>query len=167
MRTSATISLISLLLFSSPAWATEVRAGAPLTLGVPLEVDVVGLAYGIHPEVVWYPFPTSGAGFRAAFGLLPGPEYFYWPVEVGYRHEWFRRGDLRPHVGAGFQQQSFLVDGDEIFSRPMVYGEFGARLRVWTDGWVGLQLSPEAGFWTRPGFSLASRVTLQWDFDGE
>ena len=66
---------------------------------LPVEVTVVGLTYGIKPEVVYTPFEQAKwLEAKASVGLMPGPEYFSTPLTLGIRGCYF---DFALHPTAG------------------------------------------------------------------
>ena len=161
--------------WGAPDAAEDVAAGAAerWSLGVPLELDVVGLAIGVHPEALYRPFdPEGGFHLRAAAGTMFGPELtLISPLALGVRQEFFPRKRVQPGLGTGFQWQTFAVYGDGAHNRIDMYMEMSLHVRVQDDFDVGLQISPEFGlvgmgkdgFYSTFGLGMATRLNVQWN----
>jgi hypothetical protein len=154
---------------------TEVRASSepedgPLSagrfsLGVPAEVNIIGLAYGVRPEVLYRPFSTDGGThLRLAVGVLPGPEFVYVPLNVGWRQIFRRAHRLQPHVGAGFEEEILIITEADNVHRRLIYLETGLEWRFMPQGLIGLQMAPSLSVFARPGLILPVRLTFRWDF---
>jgi hypothetical protein len=146
-------------------------SGERWSVGAPVEVDLVGLAVGLHPEVLFRPFTADG-GFhlRAAAGVMAGPELtLLSPLALGIRQELFPRKRVQPGLGTGVQWQSFAVYGDHIHHRLDMYMELAVHVRVHEDYDVGIQLSPEIGMmgiggegaYSTFGLGMAVRLNVQ------
>lgn len=135
-----------------------------ISVGLPAEVDLVGLAVGVHPELLFRPFRPDGAlHLRAATGLMVGPELMLFPVSLGVREELFARKAFNLGLGAGLQLQTFLPYDLPAHPRLDMYLELSATVRV-ADSWhVGVQLSPEIGMVGGFGLGMATRVGVQRD----
>ena len=159
-RSLAAVAVLGLL-----AAANTEAAGAELlhaerfSLGLPAEVNLVGLTYGVHPELLWRPLRPDGAlHLRAATGFTAGRELSTLPVSLGVRGVAFPRKAVRPGVGAGLQLQTFLPHQHPPALRLDTTLELTLDVRV-AEGWrVGTQLSPEFGM--VPGFGLGMAVRL-------
>lgn len=143
----------------------QALAAPSLTVGAPVEYDLIGSNLGLRPELLWRPIAEDSAlNLRAAVGLLPGPEYLYLPASLGVRGEWGRRADwrVRPSAGLGVEAQNFVVTDHSPISRVGFYAELGA---VWVIGQsvVGLQVAPELSLFNRPGGGMSLRLVLQRD----
>ncbi len=173
MRTERSLVFGAVLLASvalaAPAFAAEDGWLAPgrFSAGAQAEVDVVGLAYGVRPEVLYRPFGADGSTHvRLAFGVLPGPEYTFVPIDLGWR-QIFRRGDIvQPVVGAGFEEQFYVISDADTVQRPVIYLEGGVDFRIWKAAYLGVHLAPDISAFVRPGFGLATRLAFRWDFGG-
>jgi hypothetical protein len=134
------------------------------SLGVPVEVDVVGLAVGVHPEILFRPANPDGAlHLRLATGLMAGPELALVPFSFGVRGVAAPRRIVRPFAGHGLQVQVFVPYGAPALPRLDLYMEVGLDVRV-VDSWrVGLQISPEIGI--SPGFGLGMATRLGFQVD--
>ncbi|TNE85256.1 MAG: hypothetical protein EP330_26375 [Deltaproteobacteria bacterium] len=147
---------------STPAAALETDR---FSLGLPAEVDLVGLAFGVHPELLFRPIQPDGAlHLRFAPGLMVGPELAFVPIALGVREVMFPRKRVRPFLGTGLQLQNFVPYGHPVLTRLDMALELGVDVRV-ADQWgVGLQLSPEIGLVGGFGFGMAVRLGAQLDF---
>jgi hypothetical protein len=155
----------------SPQTAESRWSGERWSVGTPVEVDLVGLAVGLHPEVLYRPFKADG-GFhlRAAAGVMAGPELtLLSPLALGIRQELFPRRRVQPGLGTGIQWQSFAVYGDHVHHRLDMYMELAVHVQVHEDYDVGLQLSPEIGMmgvggegaYSTFGLGMAVRLNVQ------
>lgn len=134
------------------------------SIGVPVEVDVVGLAVGLHPELLFRPAAPDGAlNLRFATGVMAGPELALVPLSVGIRGVIVPRRRVRPFGGLGLQMQLFIPYGAPVHPRLDLYMELGVDVRV-ADTWrVGLQVSPEFGIAPSFGLGMATRLGFQVD----
>ena len=135
-----------------------------LAVGLPAEVDIVGLAVGARPELLWQPFDAEGRlHLRAAAGLLLGREYLYTPVGLGAR--WIGRPERRWHPvgGLGLEQQNFWVTDARPVTRTAMAFDLGLQMEARPGDHIGLLLSPEFAFLGEPGPGLSVRVALQRD----
>jgi hypothetical protein len=138
-------------------------AGPPdldhFSVGVPAEVDLVGLAFGLRPELTWRPFGAQTAThFRVATGLMAGPELLFVPASLGVRGRWFPRGRVHPVAGFVAELQGFWSSGHPFVVRPSFGIELGVDVTI-TGTWsVGLIVEP--GFAPKPdfGFGMAARL---------
>ena len=140
-----------------------------LTVGVPVEVDVVGFAVGVHPEVLWRPFsPSSGLRLRLASALKVGSEYtLLAPLSAGLRWVSSDARMLQLGLGAGVQWKAFLVPDSGAHQRLDMYWEAALNGKVGEVHRVGIAVVPEFGLanMTSEGFSgtfglgLALRAT--------
>lgn len=155
----------ALLLLFSVASAKESDPNASRwSLGVPVEVDVVGLAVGVHPEILFRPANPDGAlHLRLAAGVMAGPELALLPFSFGVRGVAAPRRIVRPFAGLGLQLQVFAPYGAPARPRLDVYVEVGLDVRV-VDSWrIGVQISPEIG--VSPGFGLGMATRLGFQVD--
>lgn len=151
------------------ALVSTALAGAPdadrFSLGVPAEVDLVGLAVGVRPELLWRPVRADGATHvRVATGLMVGPELAFVPLSLSLRGQWFPKRDVHPLAGVGAELQTFYASGHPVVARLAGFAEVGVDVEV-TESWsVGLVLEP--GFAPKPliGFGFVARagVTRRW-----
>lgn len=176
MRTDAAFTAALLCLLVTPValaqetGVSEVTETAPpsladrFSLGAGAEVDLVGLAYGVRPEVLFRPFEDDGGPhLRLAVGLMAGPELTFLPVAVGYRHIFSEGRRVRAHLGLGYEQQTFWYGGDSPVSRPAFYAETGWEILVGRKAWLGLQFAPDLAPFSLFGFGFATRVTFRYD----
>ena len=135
------------------------------SLALPLEANMVGLSFGLHPELLWRPLDPQGAfHVRAATGLLMGPELSHVPVSLGLRQVFFPTRAVRPGMGLGLQAQNFFPKGHAPVTRIDQYYELTLDVRV-SEGWrVGVELSPEFGWVGGFGLGMATRIGVQADF---
>lgn len=155
--------LLALALGGAPAEAADVSER--LSVGVPVEVALVGLSAGVHPELLFRPFrPDGGTHLRVGAGVMVGPELVNLPLTVGVRHAFGKDWAVRPAVGTGLQLQLFLPRQHEPAPRGDLFMEVGLDARV-AEGWrVSAQLSPEFGMIGGFGLGFATRVGVVRDF---
>lgn len=150
--------LISVLVGSALAGPLD---GDRFSVGVPAEVDLVGLAFGVRPELLWRPVRPDGAThLRLATGVMAGPELAFVPLSLTVRGRWFPKGDVHPLLGTGAELQTFYSSGHPAVARVAWVGEVGVDVDVAERWSVGLVLEP--GFAPRPliGFGAAARLGL-------
>lgn len=166
MRTSLAFLALMLVLPPLSAAAQEAPAGGVrdhFSAGAGAEVDLVGLAYGVRPELLFRPVADAGGNLRLAVGLMAGPELTFLPVALGYR-QIFRQGrKVQPHLGAGLEWQTFWYGGDSPASRPAIYIETGFELEVVRNAWVGIQYGPDFSPSNLFGFGFVGRITFRYD----
>ncbi|MBX2802613.1 MAG: hypothetical protein KTR31_33345 [Myxococcales bacterium] len=150
-------------------WVGTASAESPLraehfSVTLPVEVDLVGLASGLHPELTWRPFRSDGAfHVRVATGLMAGPELALVPLSFGLREVLFPRQRVRPTLGLGIQMQTFLPYGHAPKVRLDQYMELGVDVRV-REGWrIAFQASPEFGWLGGFGLGMAARLGVTAD----
>ena len=171
------LPLLLCILVATDALATE--SPKPISerrmiLAVPLEVDIVGLAAGIHPEVLWRPSQKdSSFHLRAATALKPGSEFtLFAPLSVGARWLWFRESPVQVGLGTGLQWKAFLVPNSGAHQRIDWYWEATVEGRVDARQRIGIAAVPEFGMAniTGDGFSgtfglgLAFRATWSYRY---
>ena len=120
-------------------------------------MDLVGLAFGLRPELLWRPF-GGATHVRFATGLMIGPELAFVPFSLSVRGRWFPRGRVHPIAGIGGELQTFYAMDYPAVARASFFGELGVDVDV-ADRWsVGLVLEP--GFAPQPllGFGAAARL---------
>ena len=134
------------------------------SIAVPLEANMVGLSFGLHPALLWRPLDPQGAfHVRASTGLMMGPELSQVPVSLGLRQVFFPTRTVRPGMGLGLQVQNFFPKDHAMVTRIDQYYELTVDARV-SDGWrVGLEMSPEFGWIGGFGLGMAVRLGLQAD----
>jgi len=134
------------------------------SVGIPAEVELVGLGVGVHPELLYRPFqPDGGFHLRLAPGLALGPELAFVPVAASVRQVILPRKQVRPFVGMGVSLQTFLPYGAPAKVRLDNILEVGGDLRV-SDGLrFGLALSPEFGMVGGFGLGMSARAGVQVD----
>ena len=135
------------------------------SLGLPAEADVVGLAFGVHPELLWRPFDPAGRfHVRAATGAMVGPELALVPVSLGFRQMLRPEKTFRLGFGAGLQFQAFLPYGHAMVPRLDQYYEFYFDVATSDSLRVTAALSPEFGWVGGFGLGMAARLGVQMDF---
>ncbi len=147
----------------------DVPAGDPsrVSIAAHIQVDLLGLAIGVRPEVLYRPFrATRGANLRFGFGLLPGPEYFFLPIALGWRQHFVPHHRVTLELGAGYEQQFFFVRDAPAVTRGFFYAELGLAVRVASRGWLGVQVAPGWAPFSHPGPGIATRLGFRWDFGG-
>lgn len=153
------IALAAVLLAAAPE-DEGALASSRFTVGLPAEVDLIGLAYGVRPELLYRPWgETSRSRLRLALGALTGPEYFFQPISFGYRAVF--RGDrtVQPLLGLGLELQQFIVHDAPILRRwPVAYVEFGSGFAITERIQVGALASAELKLGGEPGPGLSLRA---------
>ncbi|MCK6522867.1 hypothetical protein L6R49_15670, partial [Myxococcota bacterium] len=108
---------------------------AHFSVGVPLEVDAVGFAVGVRPELLWRPIKPDGAlHLRVATGLMVGPELAFVPVSLTVRGRWLTDRDVHPILGFGTELQTFYSTGHPVVARRAWVTELGVDVDV-ADRW--------------------------------
>lgn len=175
MRTELTIAALSLVILvpglasATPDAEPTPTAPAPggvvladhLEVGVPFEVDLVGLVYGLRPEALWRFGKDDASRLRLAIGLLPGPEYFYLPVSFGYRAVW-GSGRWHPEAGLGVEQQTFLVPDAPPSSRTSFYFELGLGVDFGEHWTATVSMAPDFAPFGEPGPGMSLRAGVRW-----
>ena len=172
--------LVLALFVAGPATAQEERSIAAastrvestgwldaerFSVGVPLEATVVGFSVGLRPELLYRPFGADGGTHvRLAAGVMPGLEFTFVPLDIGWRHIFRRDSVVQPLVGVGYEHQIFVIEDVDNIDRGALYLEGGTDFRVASDSHVGVHLAMDVGVFSRPGFGLSSRVMYRLDF---
>ncbi len=164
MPGSLLAALLALAALADARADEQAPAAERLSVGLPVEVTLVGLSYGLHPELLYRPFRPDGLlNLRAATGLMVGPELSLVPVSAGLRVSFLREQRFHPGLGVGVQLQTFLPREHEAVLRLDNYYELTASYEV-AEGWhAGLQLSPELGVVPNFGLGMAARAGVQKD----
>ena len=163
-------NLLTVALLSQPPAQAGIDRDA-ISVGIPFEVDLVGLAFGVHPELLWRPINADGGfNLRAAAGVMAGPEFtLISPLALGVRQEIGPSWRVQPGLGMGVQWQSFAVYTDKVHHRMDMYMEATVHVKVHESYDVGLQLSPEFGMmgvgpdgvYSTFGLGMAVRLNVQ------
>lgn len=127
------------------------------SIGIPAEVDLLGLAFGVRPELLWRPF-GGATHLRLATGLMAGPELAFVPLSLSVRGRWFLQSRVHPIAGIGGELQTFYASDHPVVARLAYFGELGVDVDI-TQPWsVGLVFEP--GFSPAPlfGFGMVARV---------
>lgn len=129
------------------------------SVGVPAEVDLVGLAFGVRPELTWRPIGKDSAlHLRVATGVMAGPELVFVPVSFTVRGRWFPKGRVHPILGAGAELQTFYTSDHPVVARAAYVFEAGVDVTVSGPWSVGLVLEP--GFAPQPALGFGAAVRL-------
>lgn len=161
MRTEIGATLVALALLG----ATPVRAGAasPVQLGVSAEGTVVGLSFGLRPEVAYrLGGPGTASRLRASVGALLGPEFFYLPVSFGYRALYREGRLLQPLLGAGLELQNRMVTDAPVASSFGVYLEAGLLFGIGQNLSAGAVAGADVTFLGGPGGGLSLKACVNW-----
>ncbi|MCX5743501.1 MAG: hypothetical protein NT062_13490 [Proteobacteria bacterium] len=177
MRTDRTLAALVVVLTCvaiSPARAEDAPPPAPtasdgawshtrFTVALPAEVTVVGLTYGVRPEVL-YRFGDRGAvsRLRLAVGFLDGPDQLFIPLSLGYRAVLRQAHRIRPEVGAGVELQHRLVSDFPAVRQYGVYVEGGVGVAVDDRLSLGLVVAIDVMLYGGPGLGLGPRVFASW-----
>lgn len=152
------------------------RAPQRFAVMVPAELTLVGLGYGIQPELLYAPLSPNGPlQLRAATGITFGPELtLLSPLALGVRGRLFANRLVEPALGIGMRWHQFFPHGTHTRTRFDLYFELAASVRA-TGVWrADLTLSPEigllnvsgAGFERAFGLGMSVRLgvrrTLPW-----
>lgn len=132
-------------------------AAERLSVGVPAEVDLVGLAFGVRPELTWRPLGGVGA-VRVATGVMAGPELVFVPVSGSLRARLGREWAVHPVLGAGAELQLFATSGHPLVARRAWLFELGVDVDVAERWSVGLVVEPNLGAGGNFGFGTAVRA---------
>jgi len=131
--------------------ADSPAANSRFTAGLGLEVALVGLSFGLRPELQYRLGPRGTVShFRTSFGLLFGPEFTFVSPSIGYRAAFRQEKTVQPFVGLGLQSNFYLVSGGPVFSSPGVF-----------------YLEGGSGFALNERFALGGAANLEWSFLGE
>ncbi|MBK7078282.1 MAG: hypothetical protein IPH44_39065 [Myxococcales bacterium] len=168
MRTSAIARpLLAVLLAATAARADPpdecATAPARFTIAVPAEVTVVGLTYGLRPEVAYRPGALGSASrLRLAVGVLDGPDQLFVPLSLGYRAMFRGRQRVQPAVGAGVELQHRLVSDYPAVRQYGVYVEVGVGIAATPRLAFGLMVAIDVMLYGGPGAGLGPRVFASW-----
>ena len=160
------ISTLSLLasLATAPAEASALDADR-FSVGLPAEVNLVGLTFGAHPEVLWSPFSPDGSfQVRGSMGLGIGPEMVVVPVSLGLHQVLFPTRKVRPGLGMELQMPNFFPSGHDFIFRVDTYMEASLDVRVSDTIRVKAAMSPQfGGIVGGFGLGMSARVGVQMD----
>lgn len=133
------------------------------TLVLPAEVTVVGLTYGVRPEVLYrYGAAGTRSRLRLAVGVLDGPDQLFIPLSLGYRAV-FRHGRrFQPAVGGGLELQHRLVSDYPAVRQYGVYVEGGFGVALGPRVSLGLMVAIDVMLYGGPGAGLGPRVFASW-----
>lgn len=164
MPGSALILMLGLATAAEPNERTSMAAAERFSVGLPIEANLVGLSFGVHPELLYRPFrPDGWFHLRAATGFTAGPELSSVPLSLGFREVFFFGKRVQPGLGAGVQLQNFIPYGHAPVTRLDMTMEATLDVQV-AEGWtVGAQLSPEFGMVGGFGLGMATRIGVRRD----
>jgi hypothetical protein len=158
MRTEAALLTV---LVATGAWAQESR----FELAVPAEVTLVGLTFGVRPELLFRPGePGTVSRLRLAFGVLAGKDQLFLPLSLGYRAQFRQAHVVQPMLGAGLELQHRLVSDFEPVRQFGVYLEAGVGFAVSPRVSVGLMFGMDLMLFGGPGFGFGPRLAAGWRF---
>lgn len=143
----------------------DALAAEHFSIGVPAEVNLVGLAVGVRPEILWQPFDAEGAmQVRFAVGVAVGPELVFVPVDLGPRVRWFPKQPVHLLTGAGWELQTIHAARIDSVVRSSLYMELGLEVEVaeaWAVGAVAeVNFAPPPVF----GFGAVARLGVTREF---
>lgn len=168
MRTSAIAATPLALAFAATAARADppdacATAPARFTIALPAEVTVVGLTYGVRPEVLYRPGgPASASRLRLAVGVLDGPDQLFVPLSLGYRAVFRGRQRVQPAVGAGVELQHRLVSDYPAVRQYGAYVEGGVGFAATPRLALGLMVAIDVMLYGGPGAGLGPRVFASW-----
>ncbi len=132
-----------------PASSVDARR-RPFAALLGVEASVVGLSFGPRAEFLWrFGAPGSVSRLRTTLGILPGPEFVFVPMGIGYRAVFREHAIVRPFGGLGYEAHFFLTDGPAYAQWASIYFEGGCSL--------GLS----------DRLSVGAAASLDWTFAGE
>lgn len=157
MRTSAAL----LLLCASSAAAQESR----FELSMPVEVTLVGLTFGVRPELLFRPgAPGSVSRLRLAVGVLGGPDQLFVPLSLGYRAQFRQEHVVQPIVGLGLELQHRLVSDFAPVRQFGGYLEGGVGFALSAHASLSLLLGIDLMLVGGPGVGFGPRLGFGWRF---
>ncbi len=134
-----------------------------LELGLHGEVTLVGLTYGVRPELLFRLGPPGTASrLRLSFGLLGGPDQLFIPVDVGYRAMFRQHATVQPLLGVGLELQNRISARTDIVRQYGLYLEGGVGFAFAERFSVGALLGLDVMFFGGPGVGFGPRVFLTW-----
>lgn len=159
----STLSLLAAL-GSTSAEASALDADR-FSIVLPAEVNLVGLTFGAHPEVLWRPFSPEGSfHVRGSAGLGVGPEMVVVPVSLGLRQVLFPTRRVRPALGMGVQMPNFFPRGHSFIFRVDSYMEASVDVRVSDSMRVSAAMVPQfGGIVGGFGLGMSARLGLHMD----
>jgi len=158
MRTEAAVLTVVL---ASGAWAQDSR----FELAVPAEVTLVGLTFGVRPELLFRPGePGSVSQLRLAFGVLGGPDQLFLPLSLGYRAQFRRAHIVQPAVGVGLELQHRLGFDLPVVRQFGVYLELGVGFAVSPRVTLSAMFGADLMLFGGPGFGFGPRLAAGWRF---
>lgn len=171
MRTERAL-LVALLVSASLAPAQVPQAEGAVTapersswlaLGLHGEVTIVGLTYGVRPELLFRLGPPDTASrLHLSFGILGGPDQLFIPVSVGYRAMYRQHATVQPLFGVGLEVQNRLVSDAPPVRGYGVYLEGGVGFAFLRQFSAGALLGIDVMLLGAPGVGLGPRVFLTW-----
>jgi len=169
MRTEAwwavrdVFALAALAIGTATAGVARAEPG-PWIVGVDGEASVIGESFGTRAEVAWRLGPAGTVShLRAAIGVLPGPEFTFVPVSLGYRALWRADRTVQPFAGAGWENQHFVISNAPTEHRWLVlYVEGGCGFAVAPQVTLGLATSLDWSFVRDQGAGLQLRGTVSY-----
>lgn len=163
-RSMRTERLVAVALVASSLAAAQ----GPTTrfeVGVPLEVTLVGLTFGVRPELLFrLGDETSVSRARLAVGVLAGKDQLFVPVSLGYRAQFRQGARVQPLVGAGVELQHRWVPDLPLVQQFGFYGEGGVVFAVTPRLDLGVVLGFDVMIWGGPGIGLGPRLGVGWRF---
>lgn len=156
-------SALALVLAASVATSDE--PSTRLELQVPVEVTLVGLTWGVRPELLVRPGEVGTVSrLRVAVGVFIGRDQVFLPLSLGYRAV-FRQGRIvQPAVGAGLELQHRLVSDLAPVRQFGVYVEGGVGFAVSPRLSLGLMVALDLMLVGGPGIGLGPRLFAGWRF---
>jgi len=131
MRTNFISLLVFSALFSASSYADN-KAG--VSYFIPAEVTIVGLTYGVKPEIVYTPFEQAKwLEAKASVGIMPGPEYFSTPLTLGIRGRYFDFA-LHPMAGMAITEDFLWISDAPPVIRTAVEMDLGLSYDI-NDQW--------------------------------
>lgn len=146
-------------LMSSGAWAQDGR----FELVAPLEVTLVGLTFGVRPELLFRPGAVGTVSrLRLAFGVLGGPDQLFLPLSLGYRAQFRQDSVVQPAVGLGVELQHRVVSDLPAVRQFGVYLEGGVGFAVSPHLSLSAMFSMDLMLVGGPGVGFGPRLGVGW-----
>lgn len=157
-------SAASASVVDAPAALSDSRR-RPFTALLGLEASVVGLSFGPRAEFLWrFGGPGSVSRLRTTVGVMPGPEFVFVPIGIGYRAAFREHALVRPFGGLGYEAHFFVTDGPAYAQWAAIYFEGGCAFGLTDRVSVGAATSLDWTFAGERGPGLQGRIFGGYQF---
>jgi hypothetical protein len=159
MRTEAAVLVAVLCAASANAEAASSR----FELNVAAEVTLVGLTFGVRPELLFRPGDEGTVSrLRLAVGVLAGPDQLFVPLSLGYRAQFRQAQVVQPLVGVGVELQHRFVSDLSPVRQFGAYLEFGVGFAITQHFALQAILGADLMVLGGPGFGFGPRLGVGW-----